>query len=63
MNTSSHLNTDTTAILSVAAGTKTGRKGKFSLMAAAQANSTPAVLFTALAGVAIVAVIFYGASR
>ncbi|WJX10038.1 Rab GTPase-activating protein 22 [Trifolium repens] len=63
MNTSSHLNTDTTAILSVAAGTKTSRKGKFSLMAAAQANSTPAVLFTALAGVAIVAVIFYGASR
>uniref|UniRef100_A0A151UH10 GTPase-activating protein gyp7 n=1 Tax=Cajanus cajan TaxID=3821 RepID=A0A151UH10_CAJCA len=32
-------------------------------MAAAASPSTPAVLFTALAGVAIVAVIFYGASR
>ncbi|CAL5206505.1 unnamed protein product [Lathyrus oleraceus] len=65
MNTSSHLNTNTdaTAILSVAAGAKTGRKGRFSLMAAVQTNSTPAVVFTALAGVAIVAVIFYGASR
>jgi len=60
MNTSSsHFNTDTTAILSVAAGAKTGRKGRFSLMAATPPNSTPAVVFTALAGVAIVAVIFY----
>ncbi|CAI8605703.1 unnamed protein product [Vicia faba] len=32
-------------------------------MTAMQTNSTPAVVFTALAGVAIVAVIFYGASR
>ncbi|KAG4997921.1 hypothetical protein JHK82_028697 [Glycine max] len=46
-----------TTFLSVGGG------GKFWLMAAAASPSTPAVLFTALAGVAIVAVIFYGASR
>ncbi|XP_004498495.1 rab GTPase-activating protein 22-like [Cicer arietinum] len=65
ITSSSHLKTNTdTAILSVAAGRKTGRKGRLSsLMATASNNSTPAVVFTALAGVAIVAVIFYGASR
>ncbi|XP_027333435.1 GTPase-activating protein gyp7-like isoform X2 [Abrus precatorius] len=36
---------------------------RFSAMAAAASASTPAVLFTALAGLAIVAVIFYGVSR
>ncbi|KAK7384934.1 hypothetical protein VNO78_30637 [Psophocarpus tetragonolobus] len=65
--TSSHLNSNTisnsnrdTAFLSVATG---GGRSAFRLMAAAPSPSTPAVLFTALAGVVIVAVIFYGASR
>ncbi|XP_027940503.1 GTPase-activating protein gyp7-like isoform X1 [Vigna unguiculata] len=62
---SNHLNTNTinsnsdTTFLSVGGGGKC----KFWLMAAVASPSTPAVLFTALAGVAIVAVIFYGASR
>ncbi|XP_014505230.1 GTPase-activating protein gyp7 isoform X1 [Vigna radiata var. radiata] len=65
MFTSNHLNSNTintnsdTTFLSVGGGAKC----KFWLMAAVASPSTPAVLFTALAGVAIVAVIFYGASR
>ncbi|TKY55961.1 GTPase-activating protein gyp7 [Spatholobus suberectus] len=66
MFTSTHLNSNTntnsnsdTTFLSVGGGGKC----KFWLMAAAASPSTPAVLFTALAGVAVVAVIFYGASR
>ncbi|XP_047172224.1 rab GTPase-activating protein 22-like isoform X1 [Vigna umbellata] len=65
MFTSNHLNSNTinsnsdTTFLSVGGGGKC----KFWLMAAVASPSTPAVVFTALAGVAIVAVIFYGASR
>jgi len=65
MFTSNHLNSNTinsnsdTTFLSVGGGGKC----KFWLMAAVVSPSTPAVVFTALAGVAIVAVIFYGASR
>ncbi|KAG2389963.1 hypothetical protein LR48_Vigan07g231100 [Vigna angularis] len=64
MFTSNHLNSNTinsnsdTTFLSVGGGGKC----KFWLMAAVASPSTPAVVFTALAGVAIVAVIFYGAS-
>ncbi|CAJ1972338.1 unnamed protein product [Sphenostylis stenocarpa] len=60
MFTSTHLNSNSdTTFLSVGGGGKC----KFWLMASVASPSTPAVVFTALAGVAIVAVIFYGASR
>ncbi|RDY05439.1 hypothetical protein CR513_10720, partial [Mucuna pruriens] len=56
MVTSTHLNTtNDTPFISAAGG------ASFSFMAAAAA--TPAVLFTALAGLVLVAVLFYGASR
>ncbi|KAF7816651.1 GTPase-activating protein GYP7-like isoform X1 [Senna tora] len=58
MFASALLNTNTDApIISAGGG------GRFWLMAAATTPSTSAVVITALAGVALVAVIFYGASR
>ncbi|XP_027330665.1 GTPase-activating protein gyp7-like isoform X3 [Abrus precatorius] len=57
-NTNTNTNSDTTILSAGGAARCT-----FSLMAAAASPSTPVVLFTALAGVALVAVIFYGASR
>ncbi|KAI4338015.1 hypothetical protein L6164_016370 [Bauhinia variegata] len=62
MFTSSYLNSNgnsnsDSSILTVSGG------GRFWLMAAAMTPSNSAVVFTALAGFAIVAVIFYGASR
>ncbi|XP_057728401.1 rab GTPase-activating protein 22-like isoform X1 [Arachis stenosperma] len=66
MISSSYLNSnnDSPFISGGSGGGGGSGRGRLSLiMAAVAAPSTPAVVFTALAGLALVAVIFYGASR
>ncbi|MED6111779.1 Rab GTPase-activating protein 22 [Stylosanthes scabra] len=65
MISSSYLNSNNDSpFISGGGGGGGGGSGRLSLiMAAVAAPSTPAVVFTALAGLALVAVIFYGASR
>ncbi|KAK7243334.1 hypothetical protein RIF29_38127 [Crotalaria pallida] len=64
MFASTHLNSITNTDINTPIISSPGRfSGRFWLMAAAATPSTSAVVFTAIAGVALVAVIFYGASR